>query len=93
MSCTNIVLTMSTQTVFRAGNSNVVAIPKGISKNLGIKRGSKVVVEEAPEGDRFVVRRANSVTPKKPAASKEFNKWLKDALKEDAGILDELAVR
>lgn len=84
---------MQTQTVFRAGNSNVVAIPKSISKDLGLKKGSKVVVEKAPDGDRFVVRKAAIAKSAKSVADKEFKKWLKDVLKEDAEILDELAVR
>jgi len=51
------------------------------------------VVEKAPEGDSFVVRKAAIAKPAKSVAEKEFKKWLKDALKEDKEILDELAVR
>lgn len=85
---------MQTQTIFRAGNSNVVAIPKDIQEELGLKRGQKVVVEKTPNGDAVIkkVDRANRRV-KKSAVSEEFEKWLDQVLKEDAEILDELALR
>ncbi|KKR30380.1 MAG: hypothetical protein UT61_C0008G0036 [Candidatus Woesebacteria bacterium GW2011_GWA1_39_8] len=43
---------MQIQTVFKAGNSNVVAIPKDISKKLGLKKGSRVVVEATSDNRR-----------------------------------------
>ena len=42
---------MQIQTVFKAGNSNVVAIPKDLSKELGFKSGQKVVVEKTDSED------------------------------------------
>lgn len=84
---------MSIQTVFKAGNSEVVAIPKAIIRDLNIKPKQKVVVEMAGD-DAFVVRKVTkiSTTPKKSAGiTREFKKWLEGAMKEDAEILDELA--
>jgi len=47
---------MQIQTVFRAGNSNVVAIPKDLSKETGIKAGQKVIVGKSSE-DELVIRK------------------------------------
>src|SRR3989338_8142546 len=49
---------MQVQTVFRAGNSNVVAIPKAISDDLNFKKGSEVIVQKLPQGDAFIVKKA-----------------------------------
>jgi len=84
---------MQIQTVFRAGNSNVVAIPKQLSKELGLKPGQKVFVEKDQASEAIVISKASKLKAKKSATSKEFKKWLKEALKEDAEILDELALR
>lgn len=78
------------QTVFKAGNSNVVAIPQSMAKELGLSKGSKVVVDTTPDGEALVVRKA---TKSKQAAQKEFKQWLKVFMKENGAILDELAVR
>jgi AbrB family looped-hinge helix DNA binding protein len=85
---------MQIQTVFKAGNSNVVAIPKDISKKLGLKKGSKVVVEATPD-NTIVVSKAESKKGMvvKDKMSGEFKKWLEKVLKEDKEILDELSVR
>ncbi|OGM24497.1 hypothetical protein A2715_01065 [Candidatus Woesebacteria bacterium RIFCSPHIGHO2_01_FULL_39_32] len=85
---------MQIQTVFKAGNSNVVAIPKDISKKLGLKKGSRVVVE-ATSDNRIVVSKAETKKKKatKDKISGEFKKWLDKVIKEDKEILDELAVR
>ncbi|MFZ5933213.1 MAG: AbrB/MazE/SpoVT family DNA-binding domain-containing protein [Patescibacteria group bacterium] len=82
---------MQIQTVFRAGNSNVVAIPKDLSRELGIKPGQKVVIEKT-EGEELVIRKARDRS-KKISADEEFRRWWKAFLKDNAGILDELAVR
>lgn len=84
---------MQIQTVFRAGNSNVVAIPKSIGDSAGIKSGQKVIVEELPDGNGVVVRKMTKVSKKREGVNREFKKWLKEALEEDAEILDELANR
>ena len=82
---------MQTQTVFKAGNSDVVAIPKSLGKDLGITSGRKVTVDR--EGERIVIERATKTKAKVSSTNKEFKKWLKEVLEEDAEILDELANR
>jgi len=85
---------MQIQTVFKAGNSNVVAIPKDISEEVGIKKGSKVIVEKTPD-NRIVVSKAETKKKKlaKDKISHEFKKWLDKVIREDKEILDELAIR
>lgn len=85
---------MQVQTVFRAGNSNVVAIPKDVARELGFLPGKKVLVEKDLENGTFTIKRVvkSRFEPKESSGvSKEFNKWLEGALKEDAKILDGLA--
>jgi AbrB family looped-hinge helix DNA binding protein len=86
---------MQIQTVFKAGNSNVVAIPKDIADELGMKAGQKVLVEKDEAGEALVIKKATKVNTKakKSGVSADFKKWLSDVLVEDAGILDELAKR
>lgn len=83
------------QTVFYAGNSLVVSIPKPIIEELGIKPGQTVRVEKLGDGGEIVVK--TEITKKKKkkltASDKEFAKWLDKFLKEDAALLDELATR
>ena len=83
---------MYTQTVFKTGNSYAITIPKDILKELAIRKGQKVLVEKSPEGEAVIVRKATPRS-KKTVMSAEFRNWLKAVLKEDAQILDELAVR
>lgn len=82
---------MQTQTIFKAGNSNVVAIPKALLKDLGIKKGQKVYVDKTPDGTALVVKPAEKRAKK--ATTREFEKWINKVLEEDAKILDELAIR
>ena len=87
---------MDTQKVFRAGNSNVVAIPKHIFDDLGLKTGQKVFVERTD--DVILIKKVKKI-PKtitkngKSKISAEFQKWLDTFMKENGEILDELAVR
>lgn len=83
---------MQEQVVFRAGNSNVVAIPKGLSDSLKIKPGQKVVVEQSgPE--EIVIKKVSKGTGKALSRDEEFKRWWKEFLAENAEILDELALR
>ncbi|OGG27048.1 hypothetical protein A2960_02790 [Candidatus Gottesmanbacteria bacterium RIFCSPLOWO2_01_FULL_39_12b] len=87
---------MQTQTIFQAGNSEVVAIPKYLAKELNLKKGQKVIVEKAPDGEAIVIKKVNKTRTKtkaKVSSSTEFKKWLSNVIKEDSEILDELAVR
>lgn len=85
---------MPEQVVFRAGNSNVVAIPKSLGSKYGIRSGARVTVEEVPEVGGVIVKRVTRFSKtQKAGITPEFKKWLKEVLKEDAEILDELAGR
>ena len=85
---------MQIQTVFKAGNSNVVAIPKNLSNELKIKPGQEVVVTKIPGEDAIIIKKATKTKKTKEGViNKEFKIWLDKALKEDREILDELAVR
>lgn len=86
---------MQTQNVFKAGNSNVVAIPKHLAKELGIKPGQKVFVDKTPDGEAIIVRKVSKTKPARELkiVSSEFKKWWDIFLKENAKILDELALR
>ena len=84
---------MQTQKIFRAGNSEVIAIPEYIKKDLKLKKGSSVVVERIPGEDAFMVKKASKSKLNKSGVGNEFKKWLNNVLTEDEQILDELAVR
>ena len=85
-SCYNIVITMQIQTVFKAGNSNVVTIPKSISDEVGIKKGSKVIIELAADGKTIVLSKAGarkntlSITPEFLRTLERVNKRYGPAL-------------
>lgn len=81
---------MNIQTVFKAGNSNVVSIPSSILSDLKIKTGDKVIVERASENEIIIKK---SVAEKTKFGKTQFNQWLTRVLKEDADILDELSKR
>ncbi len=83
------------QTMYQAGNSLVVSIPREIAKDLNLRKGHKVHVDKSPEGDAVVIKRAKKAFPQRPStqASREFNRWLDQFIEEDGGILDELASR
>ncbi len=83
---------MQIQTVFKAGNSNVVAIPKDISKELGLNPGQKVTVEKT-EGDQLVIKKVTRVKKEEKMVDEDFKKWWRAFLKDNAEILDELALR
>jgi AbrB family looped-hinge helix DNA binding protein len=83
---------MQVQTVFKAGNSEVVSIPKGIRRKLRIRKGSRVSVEELPGEEAFVVRRVAKPL-KKRSSKREFEDWLNNVLMEDEQILNELSIR
>lgn len=84
---------MNVQTLFRAGNSpTVVAIPSQLAREVGFKSGQKVVVEKLLDGEAVVIKKL-SLSRRKTKSEAEFNRWMKKALEEDAGVLDELASR
>jgi len=79
---------MQIQVVFKAGNSNVVALPK----DLGFKLGDKVVVDRGLENGTAFVSKAevkqtlSSITP-------EFLKILDGVNKRYGKALSELALK
>lgn len=83
--CSNVILT-----VFRAGNSDVVALNQAFKDKYGFKTGAKVQLEDTGEGILIRPVRFTAKIRKNPVDG-EFKKWLKEAMKEDAGILDDLA--
>ncbi len=84
---------MQIQSLFKAGNSTVVSIPKPLAKELGFHPGERVVVDRIPGARAFVVSKFVKAEKKTSAVEAEFQDWLRTVLKEDAGILDELALR
>ena len=84
---------MQTQTIFKAGNSEVVAIPKHILKDLNLKLGQKVTVNKAPGINAVLIQKVTKEKIKPDVIGGEFKKWLADVLDEDKEILNELAVR
>lgn len=86
---------MQIQTIFKAGNSEVVAIPKHLLRETGMKAGQKVMVEKTSEGDSFLIRKVSKKKIKEADSplDEEFRTWLEVFLKENKEILDELAIR
>lgn len=85
---------MLVQKIFGAGNSDVVAIPKGLMKELGLKRGQRVALDKILDGSALVIKKVEKADNKsKSELTKEFKKWLKEVLEEDKEILDELSLR
>ena len=86
---------MQIQKVFQAGNSQVVAIPKALARELGLRVGHKVVMEKTPDGAGLVIKRADEGAPRKSKTKTdaEFQAWLDVFMKENGEILDELAHR
>jgi antitoxin component of MazEF toxin-antitoxin module len=84
---------MQTQTIFKAGNSGVVSIPKNLMEELGFEIGKKVIVDKNEDGTEIVIKKVTKtkVSTTKSAVNSEFKKWLKEATKEDVEILDQLA--
>lgn len=80
------------QTIIQIGNSVGVTIPSSIRKQLNLKKGQKVYVNQTPDGEAVVIKKMKRLQNKKDA-NKEFEKWLKVFMKENGEILDELAVR
>ncbi len=79
---------MITQTIFKAGNSHVVSLPSQILSSLHLHPGDKVVIESHPEAEIITIRKPSSSNK---ISGKEFDKWLKTVLREDAEVLDMLA--
>ncbi|MDO8487846.1 MAG: AbrB/MazE/SpoVT family DNA-binding domain-containing protein [bacterium] len=83
---------MNTQTIFQAGNSRVVSIPKSLLEELNFKLGQKVNVTKLDD-ESIVIKKVKTTPLSSAKTTSEFKKWLSDVLEEDAEVLDELAVR
>lgn len=83
---------MQIQTIFQAGNSSVVAIPKYLMEDLNLSVGSKVVVDKA-DNNSVVIKKTSSEKTRKNPVDAAFKKWLDVFMKENGEILDELAER
>lgn len=83
---------MQLQTIFKAGNSDVVAIPLEVRKKTGLKTGSNIIVEVAPDGETVVISKAGNninrsfITP-------GFINWLGDFNKKYGSALRDLATK
>ena len=84
---------MQTQTVYTAGNSSVVSIPKHLAEETGIKPGQKVIIEKGLEPESLIIKKITKKKAQAVSPDADFSKWYKDFIKENAGILDELALR
>jgi antitoxin component of MazEF toxin-antitoxin module len=86
---------MAIQKVFQAGNSQVVAIPKNLAQELGLRVGHKVVMQKTSDGAGLVITRADEGKkhPSTAESDQEFQQWLDVFMKENGEILDELAHR
>ena len=79
------------QTVIQIGNSQGILLPKQMREKIGVKKGQKINIEYDEMVGGVVVRSAKSKKTKK--VDVEFKAWLEMFLKENSGILDELAIR
>jgi putative addiction module antidote len=83
---------MLTQKLYKNGNSVAVTIPKEYLKDLNLKDGSEVLVEQDSEAGVIMISRKNS---KKTSSkiSPEFLTWLDSFNKKYGPALKELARR
>lgn len=81
---------MFTQKLYKNGNSVTVTIPKEYLKQLNLKNGSEVIVEQDLEGEIIMISRKKS-KKKSSKISPEFLKWLDSFNKKYAPALKELA--
>jgi len=80
---------MQVQTIFKAGNSNVVTIPAELVQDVNLKPGEKVTVEKVPVGEGLIIKKTNT----KSKYQDELNQWFRVFIRENGEVLDELAVR
>lgn len=86
---------MKTQTIFQAGNSMVVSIPKHIAKEHNLRIGQKVTVKSLDDHNLIAISPIKKAQqkPSKRATDAEFQSWLAMALNEDKELLNDLATR
>lgn len=81
---------MQIQKVFKAGNSNVVAIPKNIARDLGIKPGQKVAVTHGVDSITISTK-IPKTTKYEFVKDKEFFDLIEEVESQYKNALDELA--
>lgn len=81
---------MQLQTVFRAGNSDVVALAPAVKKKTGIKTGSKVVVQVSSDGKTIIINNTDAIR-KTNFLSPDFFEWMEKFNQEYGVALSELA--
>lgn len=86
---------MKIQKTFQAGNSQVVAIPKALAREIGLEIGHKVVMEKTSDNLGFIIKRADEGVKKasKKKSDVEFQSWITQFMEENGETLDELAIR
>jgi antitoxin component of MazEF toxin-antitoxin module len=80
---------MQIQTVFKAGNSDVVALPPAVKKKTGIKNGSSIIVGVASDGKTIVINEVGN--KKKATLMPDFFGWMEKFNKEYGSALAKLA--
>jgi len=81
---------MQLQTIFKAGNSDVVALSSEVKKKTGLKTGSNIMVDVASDGKTVMVSEVNGKA-NKSFITPSFLNWLDDFNKEYGPALQELA--
>lgn len=81
-----------TLTIYQAGNSAAVTIPRQYLEELGLAVGQRVVMEKIPETAALLITPTGRNVVKSGVTT-EFKKWLAGFLDEDAAILKGLADR
>lgn len=80
---------MITQKLYRNGNSVAVTIPKQYLKDLNLRDGSDVVVEQ--DGDKVVIARAMKVDSQQ--VDVKFAQMVDEFIAEHQDVLAELSKR
>lgn len=83
---------MLTQKLYKNGNSVAVTIPKEYLKDLNLRDGSEVVVEQNTESGVIIISRKDGAKPFS-RLSPEFLNWLDPFNKKYGPALKELAKR
>lgn len=83
------------QKIIKVGNSAAITIPKEYLESIGAKVGSRVTISLDSSMRQLTVDlpEKKNVSTKNAKLSHEFQGWLNTFLKEDKGLLDELAGR
>lgn len=84
---------MATQTIFQAGNSPVVSIPKDLFKKLNLKIGQTVTVSKLKDSNDLIIHTSPQTEDKKTPVTKEFREWMNKFVDDEKELLVELSHR